>query len=168
MCSLYRQAMPPITALLHTSNDARRLGRALETLLACAEILVVDHRSSDRTSRVAARYGARLIPGDDRAPGRYLDLARHDWILFLHSSESMTEGLQATLFEWSLIPQNEVPVSRVFRVAIRRQVGEVWQMRPELETRLIHRSWSHWKGYFPADDPSSTVLEGELLQLDIP
>ena len=37
--------MPPFTALLHTHNDALRLGRALETLFAGSEILIVDHHS---------------------------------------------------------------------------------------------------------------------------
>ena len=40
--------MPPITALLHTMNDALRLGRTLEMILPCAEILIVDHRSARR------------------------------------------------------------------------------------------------------------------------
>jgi glycosyltransferase involved in cell wall biosynthesis len=53
--------MPPITALLHTRNDALRLGRALEMLLPCAEILIVDHDSGDATHRIAHQYGARII-----------------------------------------------------------------------------------------------------------
>jgi glycosyltransferase involved in cell wall biosynthesis len=56
--------MPPITALLHTTNDALRLGRALETLLPCAEIIIVDHHSADATRRIARDYGARIVTAD--------------------------------------------------------------------------------------------------------
>ena len=45
--------MPSITALLHTENDALRLGRALETLYTCDDILIVDYGSRDATVRVA-------------------------------------------------------------------------------------------------------------------
>ncbi len=74
--------MPPITALLHTKNDALRLGRALEMLLPCSEILIVDHHSTDATSRIARAYGARVVEADSQAPAHhYLHLAGHDWIL---------------------------------------------------------------------------------------
>lgn len=160
--------MPPITALLHTSNDARRLGRALETLLPCAEVIVVDRRSTDTTSQVAARYGSRLIPASECGPVEYLDLALHDWILCLDPWESMTEGLQATIFEWSLLPNRSILSSQSFRIAVRRQVGGLWHTRPTLETRLVHRSWTCWTGNLPENDESSVVLEGELLHLDLP
>src|SRR5271166_4287809 len=81
--------MPPITALLHTSNDALRLGRALETLLPCAELLIVDHGSTDATLRVARAYGARLLGADGLAAAKhYLERAASDWIFCLDPSES--------------------------------------------------------------------------------
>ncbi len=52
--------MPPITAFLHTHNDARHLGRALESLRPCDEILIIDHGSTDSTLRVAREYGAAI------------------------------------------------------------------------------------------------------------
>src|ERR1700686_5001163 len=97
--------MPPITALLHTANDALRLGRALETLLPCAEILIVDHGSADATRRIAREYGARIVIAHNQAPAHhYLALAGHDWIFCIAPAESITESLQASLFEWSALP----------------------------------------------------------------
>ena len=55
--------MPRSRQLLHTENDALRLGRLLETLYPCDEILIVDHGSFDATSQVAREYGARIIAG---------------------------------------------------------------------------------------------------------
>jgi hypothetical protein len=162
--------MPPITALLHTSNDGLRLGRTLEMLLPCAELLIVDHDSTDGTRRIAREYGARVVaahgPEDTTC---YAKMARHDWILCLQPGESITEALQATLFEWSVLPSREVE-GRAFSVAVRKQTGEDWLRSSAPEIRLVPRSWCHWQGYLPAhrDSDSATPLDGEMLSFAFP
>jgi hypothetical protein len=163
--------MPPITALLHTRNDALRLGRALEMLLPCTEILIVDHHSVDATRRIAREYGARIVTADSPTANHYLDLARHDWILCLKPTESVTENLQATLFEWSSLPGRGVEGvtdGSAFSVLVREQIGEEWVHHPTPETRLIHRSSTLWQGRLPAPAPSASVLQGGLLRFTLP
>jgi len=165
--------MPPITALLHTLNDALRLGRTLETLLPCAEVLIVDHRSADATRRVARQYGARIVTaGSDVSLSHYLDLARHDWIFCIEPGESITEGLQASLFEWSALPSQSVVEGvaggSAFSVSVREQTGEKWSELPTPETRLIPRSWTLWQGRLPAHSPSAIALQGALLRFTMP
>jgi glycosyltransferase involved in cell wall biosynthesis len=164
--------MPPITALLHTTNDALRLGRALETLLPCSEVLIVDHQSADATRRIAREYGARVVSADSPATANhYLDLARHDWILCLEPGESITEGLQASLFEWSALPSLGVvggAGAPAFSVFLREQTGEAWLELPAPETRLIPRTWTRWHGRLPAHEPSAITLEGEVLRFALP
>jgi hypothetical protein len=165
--------MPPITALLHTMNDAPRLGRALETLLPCAEILIVDHHSADATRRVAHEYGARIVAAEDNAVvSDYLDLARYDWIFCMEPRESITESLQASLFEWAALPTYDivggVAGGRGFSVCVREQIRKSWLDLPIPETRLIPRSWSRWHGRLPAPETSAIALEGELLRFVLP
>jgi glycosyltransferase involved in cell wall biosynthesis len=165
--------MPPITALLHTTNDGLRLGRALETILPCAEILIADHHSTDATRRIAREYGARVVVADSQAPAHhYLDLASHDWIFCIEPAESITEGLQASLFEWSALPSHNLLGSRTgglaFSVFVREQTGERWLEFPKPETRLIPRSWRLWHGSLPAHESSAIALEGELLHFALP
>ncbi|MGA9510711.1 MAG: hypothetical protein WBV55_18965 [Candidatus Sulfotelmatobacter sp.] len=161
--------MPPITALLHTTNAGLRLGRALETLLSCTEILIVDHHSADATLRIAREYGARIAPYCPQSNANYyLERARYDWILCLDPMESITEGLQATLFEWSSWPTDAVANKSSFSVFLREQVSHRWRTSSRPETRLVPRSWTQWKGFLPADDRSSVPLEGELLRLAYP
>jgi hypothetical protein len=161
--------MPPITALLHTANDAQRLGRALETLLPCAEILIVDHHSTDATLRVAREYGARVVAAEGQTPANhYLKEALHDWILCLLPSESITEGLQATLFEWSFLPNAAVAAPSAFSVVVREQVGKDWMELREPEVRLVPRKWALWNGPLPAHQAASSALEGELLRIAFP
>ena len=94
--------MNSITALLHTQNDALRLGRCLETLYPCDEILVVDHGSQDGTVSVAREYGARVVrAAEGTAAEHYLRLAfgtpTAPWVLCLDPRESLTESLAASL-----------------------------------------------------------------------
>jgi hypothetical protein len=165
--------MPPITALLHTRNDALRLGRTLEMLLPCAEILIVDHGSADATRRVACEYGARIVTADSHAAmNHYLDLARHDWILCMEPGESITESLQASLFEWSAPPSRGVGSGgaggTAFSVYVREQTGEEWREWPAPETRLIPRTWALWQGRLPAHEPSAVALQGAILRFTMP
>src|SRR5579863_9693449 len=160
--------MPPITALLHTRNDALRLGRALETLLPCAEVLIVDHHSTDATRRIAHAYGARVVAAESQDKlHRYLDLASHDWIFCMEPAESINENLQTSLFEWSALPSQGVTNSSgsvlAFSVFVREQIGEHWVEVPAPETRIVPRSWPRWHGRLPPPEPSAVALEGRLL-----
>jgi glycosyltransferase involved in cell wall biosynthesis len=157
--------MPPITALLHTHNDSLRLGRTLETLLPCSEILIVDHHSTDATLRIAREYAARIVIAESiHTPAHYLTLARLDWILCLAAGESITENLQATLFEWTLL--SHAP-GTAFSLAINEQAGEHWRPLPA-ETRLVPRTWPHWHGRLPTPSDTAVRLQGDLLRFDLP
>jgi glycosyltransferase involved in cell wall biosynthesis len=165
--------MPPITALLHTKNDALRLGRALEMLLPCTDIVIVDHHSTDATLRIAREYGARVVTADAHpAADHYLDLARHDWVLCLDPAESISEGLQASLFEWSVLPiradMSSPANESAFSMFVRQQTSEGWLQLPAPETRLIPRNWTRWEGRLPAREPSAIALQGELLRFASP
>lgn len=161
--------MPPITALLHTANHALRLGRTLETLFPCSEILIVDHRSTDATRRIAREYGARIIDASiDQPANHHLALARHDWLLWLRPGESLSESLQASLFDWRALSSEKIS-AKAFSVFVREQSSDgYWLELPAPETRLIPRDWPHWKGKFPAIEPLAIALEGALLRFAIP
>lgn len=177
--------MVSITALLHTQNDALRLGRALETLYACDDILIVDHGSRDATARIAREYGARVV---DAVPGAspldYLQSAKPEsgksgsvdpacvkpgWILCLDPRESLTEKLAATLFEWKLGALHaRAPAVPAFSVFLREETEQGWMEHPAAQTRLVPQTWNLWNGAFPVHEPSSVALEGELLRFVFP
>jgi glycosyltransferase involved in cell wall biosynthesis len=160
--------MPAITALLHARNDALRLGRALETLLPCDEILVVDHGTHYATRRIAREYGARVVSAKPNiTPSQCLHLARHEWILCLEPRESLTEALAASLFEWKAEwkPESKsAPETTAFAVLLREETPHGWQANSTPQTRLVPRNWNHWQGLLPATEPSAVTLEGALLR----
>jgi glycosyltransferase involved in cell wall biosynthesis len=158
--------MPLITALLHTRNDARRLGRCLETLHPCDDILVVDHHSGDATARIAREYGAHVI---DHAPGAspVLNLGGVDsaWLLCLDPRESLTESLATSLYEWKSLV---APAAPAFAVFLRQETPEGWIEIPKPQTRLVPPNWNRWNQTLPAHDVSSLALEGHLLRFAFP
>jgi hypothetical protein len=166
--------MVPITALLHTENDALRLGRALETLYACDDILVVDHGSRDHTVRLARAYGARVVeamPGiaSGTSSQDYLRHTGDGWTLCLDPCESLTEKLAASLFEWKSESLHARPSpAPAFSVFLREETAQGWVEVPVAETRLVPQTWNLWRGRFPVHDPSALPLEGALLRFAFP
>lgn len=160
--------MPAITAILHTKDDALRLGRALEMLLPCDEILVIDHDSHDVTQRVARQYGARIVPAVSSSMHWYLARAAYDWILCLQATESISDRLQTTLYEWKMIGPEKLGEAPAFSMLVREETVGGWVNHPAPETRLVPRRWDRWHGRMPANDPSATMLEGELLRFALP
>jgi glycosyltransferase involved in cell wall biosynthesis len=174
--------MASITAVLHTENDALRLGRALETLYACDDILVVDHDSRDGTVRVAREYGATVVSAASGAePADYLLFAQLSaraaarrsvnpgWILCVDPRESLTEKLAASLFEWkSEAFHSQASGAPAFSVFLREETAEGWVEVPAAQTRLVPQTWKLWKGKFPGHEPTALVLEGELLRFAFP
>jgi glycosyltransferase involved in cell wall biosynthesis len=160
--------MPPITALLHTENDALRVGRALETLYPCDEIVVVDHASGDSTVQIAREYGARVVSAEaGSSPDRYLRFVRAGWVLCLDPHESLTESLAASLFEWKS-SSHDASVGPAFAVFLREETAQGWIEIPAAQTRLVPQTWNRWNGNFPAYEPFALALEGELLRFVFP
>jgi glycosyltransferase involved in cell wall biosynthesis len=161
--------MRSITAFLHTENDALRLGRALETLYACDDILIVDHGSRDTTVRVARDYGARVMSA---TPGtslhEYVQSAPSSWILCLNPCESLTESLSASLFEWKSQPAPRDNSASAFSVFLREETAHGWVEVATAQTRLVPRNWGRWRGTFPIADCSTRALSGELLRFVFP
>lgn len=162
--------MPQLTALLHTNNDALRLGRCLETLYPCDHILIVDHGSQDDTVRIAREHAARVITATPKASSdHYAQSAAPGWILALDPRESLTEGLAASLFdlreEWKLSGKITAPAYSMF---VREETADGWIEIPAAETRLVPHTWNRWNGNLPVHEFSTIVLEGELLRFNFP
>jgi glycosyltransferase involved in cell wall biosynthesis len=152
-----------ISALIHAHDNERSLGRALDSLRPCDEVIVVDHNSNDDTVKIAREHGARVIagvPGVDR--GAYSQDARNQWILCLLPQEALAEELEAALFEWSEDEHEEAQMG--FNVAIREQNGAGWKSLPP-EMRLANRQQINWTGDLPPSIPNAPALAGHILRI---
>jgi len=155
--------VPRITALLHTTNDARRIGRALDSLRCCDELLLIDHGSADATIRIARAHGARVEPAPSEADSG-AGHAAHDWILCLLPSEALSESLEATLLEWK---QEDPGETAAYLLALRQETVNGWQhCGPEV--RLVDRRKISWSGALPPHRDDAFSLCGDLLRFRDP
>lgn len=153
--------MPKISALIHCNHQAQLLARALETLHCCDEIVIVDHDSDAETEKVAREHGALLkqaISGVD--DGAYAVDCSHDWIFCLLPNETMSEALEAAIFEWKESEPEEVPG---YAIRIREQTSKGWRNLGR-EMRLANRRRINWKDLVPPELENSGELNGDLLR----
>jgi glycosyltransferase involved in cell wall biosynthesis len=152
--------MLKITALIHTRNDGDWLGRTLESLRPCDEFLVVDHGSRDDTLLVAREYGARILQIEDGAAAAPLPQAHNDWVIALLPTETLNEGLEASLFEWKLATHSP---TEAFAVETHEEREGNW-VPLGISTRLLNRTTEEWSGALPPECERSAILEGALLR----
>lgn len=164
--------MPSITAVLNTYNDAPRLGRCLETLYPCDEILIIDCGSTDGTIKVAREYGARVIVVEQNRKLPHLQgfvrstpltSSNANWILYLEPRESVSESLAASLYEWKSHPAGASAC-----VYVREETATGWVLHPSSQTRLVRADWKDWDATLPSHDASAIALAGELLRFSLP
>lgn len=86
------QPQAPITAIVICRNERRHLERCLPALRWCAELIVVDMRSTDGSLAVARQWADRVFhvePQPIAEPTRVAAAreARHDWVLLVDPDE---------------------------------------------------------------------------------
>ena len=88
----------PLTALVTSHNEGHLLGRCLDAIAFCDEIVVIDVESTDDTAAVARAHGARvvqhaLVPIAEAARVDVAPSARHDWLLVVDPDELLPSAL---------------------------------------------------------------------------
>lgn len=152
-----------VSALIHTQNNERSLGRTLESLRVLDEIVVVDHHSTDKTVRIAKQYGARVIKavaGVDR--GAYTVDCKYDWVFCVLPNETLSEALEASLLEWK--GKNSFDGAGLL-IPLRKQTGERWQSL-ESQMRIADRNKLNWQDLFPSPTGDPEQLPGDLLRFE--
>ncbi|HVP41993.1 MAG TPA: hypothetical protein VMS96_01095 [Terriglobales bacterium] len=154
--------MPKISALIHTHNDAARIGRTLDSLRPCDEVLIIDSASDDDTLNIAHAHGATVkqaIVGVER--GACAIDTRHEWVLCLRPGEALSDSLEASLLEWQHSDPDEYAPGYSF--PIRENAAGEWETGPP-EMRLVNRTRVDWAGEVPPNADGALLLEGHLLR----
>lgn len=139
------------------------MARVIESLRCCDEILVLDSGSNDRTVEIASKLGARVVEaswhGFAAQKNIAAKLATHDWILSLDADESLSEALEAEIWQ---IKKNGpkfdgYTVPRLAQYLGRWILHSGWH--PDRKVRLFDRQKAQWMGDFIHE---SVKVEGEV------
>jgi len=144
------RSLTPISAVLITLNEERRLAAALESVRFCDEILVLDGGSTDRTREIAEAAGARVEfrawEGFTAQRNHAVAAARHDWILAVDADERITPALRAEIeaLRAAGFAHAGYRIPRVAFYLGRWIRGTDWYPDPQL--RLFDRRRGRWTG----------------------
>lgn len=155
--------MPPISATIITFNEAKNIGRALQSLSCADEIIVVDSGSSDETCEIAARVGARVVQHSWQGFAAQKNFASrqasHEWILSLDADEELNGDAKATLVNW----KNSEPLANGYKFARRARYLDRWILHsgwyPDYKIRLFDRRHAKWQGAYVHE---SVVVDGPV------
>lgn len=92
-------ASPQLSAVVIAENEAPIIGRCLDALAFCDEIVLVDGGSTDLTIEIAREKGARIIEHSSLEEGIHFnknlgaDATRGDWILSIDADEVVSPEL---------------------------------------------------------------------------
>jgi glycosyltransferase involved in cell wall biosynthesis len=91
----------PVSVIVAARNEAKNLGRCLESLRSAGEVYVVDSFSGDATPEIARAHGAQIAQFDYQGgwPKKRqwaLDTLTltYDWVLLLDADETLTPALE--------------------------------------------------------------------------
>jgi glycosyltransferase involved in cell wall biosynthesis len=158
--------MDKVSATIVTFNEEKNVGRAIESLRCCDEILVVDSGSSDRTETIAVQRGARVIPhawpGYSQQKNWAAAQAANDWILSIDADEALSEELEAEVLA---LKTSGLSASAYSMPRLAQYLGK-WIRHggwyPDRKVRLYDRRKATWTGEYVHETVQVDGAIGEL------
>ena len=128
-----------VSVVLPVLNEERNLPKALESVWWASEIFVVDSGSTDETTVIAERHGARVVqfsyePGGPKKKAwslRNLPFS-NEWTFYLDGDESISEALRAEIERVLSAPEQDgyyVDREFIFRGRELRSYRPDWNLR---------------------------------------
>ena len=156
-----------ISACVLTYNEEKKVGRCLESLAWCDELIVLDSFSSDRTVEICRRYTdlvhQREWLGYVGQRNTVRGFAQYPWVLFMDSDEEMSPALRD-----EIVQTFETGPSKYVGYEFPRQVYYLgrWirhgEWYPDVKLRLFMKDFGRTEGQEPHD---KVVVRGPVKRL---
>lgn len=141
--------MAKISVLINTLNEAKKLPKALSSLVGFAsEIVVIDMNSTDKTVEIAEKAGAVVYPHKrishvEPARNFGIEKCKHDWVFILDADEWIPKTLKLYL-------KKEIKKTRVsyFRIPRKNIIFGKWMKHtgwwPDYNIRFFKKGTVSW------------------------
>lgn len=139
--------MLPISAVIITLNEEQNIDKCILSLTSvCSEIVVIDSGSSDNTTEIAKRYGAKVVAHEWRSYGHARNLgaefASHDMILSIDADECLSNELAKNILK------TKISENRLYQLHRLNHYKNSWiyhgHLFPEWKERLYNRKLFKW------------------------
>ncbi len=153
--------MVKISAYIVTLNEEQRLGKTLQALKKVAdEIYVIDSGSTDKTEKIAKKYGAKFVFHKWKnisAQKHYgQNLCKNDWVLTLDADEVLSPELIAEIKE-----KTKNPTADAYKIKICDMLPGDKKPRRLAKTYNQVRLYNRKKSNMPDDLTNDRVIVGE-------
>lgn len=145
-----------LSAVIITYNEARNIGRCLDSLAGVAdEIVVVDSFSTDDTEPICRAHGVRFeqhaFEGHIEQKNYALAQARYDWVLSLDADEALSDPLRAAILAVKAQAErlDGYEMNRLTNYCGQWIHHSGWY--PDRKLRLFDRRQGRWGGVNPHD-----------------
>lgn len=162
--STVENGRPPVSAAIICLNEEANIGRCLDALAWCDDVVVVDSGSTDETLAIVRGHPRTRIlhrPFDSYAKQKNyaLDHCRHDWVISVDADEVLSPALIEEIGNLAFDTAG-------YEIAIRPFVGSqeikygAWN--PGYKLRLFRRSCGRWGSSSPHE---RVILDGRTRRL---
>ncbi len=155
--------MKKISSIIIAKNEESMIKDALESLIFCDEIIVVNNDSTDKTKEISEKYATVYdYKSNDFSELRNFGLSKatHDYILYLDADERVSETLKKSIQE-ILSKDSDFAAFKLLRKNYYFGRNE-WPYIEKLERLFKKDKLVKWKGQLH----ESPVFEGKIRQLE--
>ncbi len=159
--------MNKLSAVIIAKNSEELIGDCIKSLSFCDEVIVIDSISSDKTTDIAKKLGARVVEfaGDDFSEMRNFGLrsASGEWILYVDTDERVSPELAHNIK--GAIGQEEYSAFKLLRKNFYFGSFE-WPKIEKLERLFKRKNLKGWYGKIhesPSYEGKIGILSGFLL-----
>jgi glycosyltransferase involved in cell wall biosynthesis len=163
-------AKPSVSAIIVCYNEEHNIGRCLNSLCWCDEIVVVDSFSIDRTVEICRQFTNIII---QREWAGYRDQkafahskATKDWVLMIDSDEEVTPELKEEILEQLAVAGTLCSGFLLPRLVF--YLDRWWRRGgwyPDYDVRLFRRDRATWGG---TDPHEKIIVDGPVRRLRNP
>ncbi len=140
----------PVTVVIITKNEEKRLPDCLRSVAWADEIIVLDDDSTDRTVELAKQAGCKVFRRTMENEGRHrnygISLASHDWVLSLDADERVTPELAE---EIKKVCETKDDPNACYSMPIKTFIGSEWiegaGYYPACRDKLLHKNRFRYK-----------------------